>query len=88
LVQAEGKVEALCVIVATSVFDEEGIASEPMDWVLLRIKLGDPQGFEFLREKQVVKQSREGGEAVVAACHGGLFASNFFDSMAGIVAAA
>jgi hypothetical protein len=39
LVQAEGEVEALGVIVATSVFDGEGIASEPLDWVLLRVVL-------------------------------------------------
>jgi hypothetical protein len=55
---------------------------------LLRVVLGDPQGFEFLLEKQIAKPSREGGEAVVVACRGGLFASNFFNSTAGIVAAA
>jgi hypothetical protein len=88
LVQAEGKVEALCIIVSTSVFDGEGIASEPLDWILLRVVLGDPQGFEFLQEKQIAKPSREAGEAVVVACHGGLFASNLFNSTAGIVAAA
>jgi hypothetical protein len=47
LVQAEGKAE-VGVIVATSVFDGDGIASEPLDWVLLRVVLGDPQRFEFL----------------------------------------
>jgi hypothetical protein len=88
LVQAEGKVEALCIIVATSVFDGEGIASEPLDWILLCVILGDPQGFEFLREKQIAKPSREGGEAVVVSCHGGLFLSNFINSSAGIVVAA
>jgi hypothetical protein len=51
LVQVEGKVKALGVIVATSVFDGEGIASEPFDWVLLHIVLSDPQRFEFLWEK-------------------------------------
>jgi hypothetical protein len=51
LVQAEGKVEALSVIVATSVFDGEGVASEPLDWVLLHVVLSDPQRFEFLWEK-------------------------------------
>jgi hypothetical protein len=51
LVQAEGKVEALSVIVATSIFDGEGVASEPLDWVLLRVVLSDPQRFEFLWEK-------------------------------------
>jgi hypothetical protein len=43
LIQAEGKVEAICVIIATSVFDGEGIASEPLYWILLRVVLGDPQ---------------------------------------------
>jgi hypothetical protein len=75
LVQAEGKVEAVCVVVATSTFDGEGVASEPRYWILLRVVLGDPQGFEFLREKQIAKPSREGWEAVVVACSGGLFAS-------------
>jgi hypothetical protein len=88
LVQAKGKVEALCIIVATSIFDGEGVASEPLEWVLLRVILGDPQGFEFLRKKQIAKPSKEGGEAVVVACRGGLFASNFFNSTAGIVATA
>jgi hypothetical protein len=48
LVQIEGKVEALCIIVATSIFDREGVASEPLDWILLRIVLSDPQRLEFL----------------------------------------
>jgi hypothetical protein len=51
LVQAEGKVEALGVVVSTNVFDVEGVASEPLDWVLLRVVLSDPQRFEFLWEK-------------------------------------
>jgi hypothetical protein len=55
---------------------------------LLRVILGDPQGFEFLREKQIAKPSREGGEAIVVAYRGGLFASKFFNSSAGIIAAA
>jgi hypothetical protein len=87
LVQTEGKVEALCIIVATSVFDGEGVASKPLDWILLRVILGDPQGFQFLREQQIAKPSREGEETVVVTCGGGLFASNFFNSSAGIVAA-
>jgi hypothetical protein len=88
LVQTEREVEALRVVVATSIFDGEGITSEPLDWVLLRIVLGDPQRFEFPREKQIAKLSREGGEAVIFACRGGLVASNFFDFAAGIVATA
>jgi hypothetical protein len=51
LIQAEGKVEALRVVIATSVFDGEGVASEPLYCILLHIVLGDPQRFEFLREK-------------------------------------
>jgi hypothetical protein len=86
LVQAEGKVEALCVIIATNVFDGEGVASEPLYWILLRIILGDPQWFEFLWEKWIAKPCREGGEAVVLAC--GFVAPNFLDSATGIVAAA
>jgi hypothetical protein len=42
LIQVEGKVEALRVIIATSVFDGEGVASEPLYWILLRVALGDP----------------------------------------------
>jgi hypothetical protein len=83
-----GKVEALLIIVAANIFDGEGVASEPLDWVLLRIILSDPQRFEFLWEKQIAKPSREGGEAVIVACRGGLLASYFFNSAAGIVAAA
>jgi hypothetical protein len=88
LVQAEGEVEALRVIVATSVLDGEDVASEPLYWVLLRIVLGYPQRPEFLWEHQIAKSSREGGEVVVLACHGGFLASNFLDSATGIVAAA
>jgi hypothetical protein len=51
LVQTEGEVEALCIIVAATIFDGEGVASEPLDWVLLLILLNDPQRFEFLWEK-------------------------------------
>jgi hypothetical protein len=55
---------------------------------LLRVILSDPQRLEFLWEEQIAKSSREGGEAVVVACRGGLLASYFFNSAAGIVAAA
>jgi hypothetical protein len=51
LVQTEGEVEALGVVVATSILDGEGVAPEPLDGVLLRIVLGDPQRFEFVREE-------------------------------------
>jgi hypothetical protein len=88
LVQTEGEVEALRVIVATSIFNREGIASEPLGWILLRIVHGDSQRLEFLWEEQIAKSSREGGEAVVLACRGGFLASNFFNSAAGVVAVA
>jgi hypothetical protein len=88
LVQAEREVEALHVVVATSIFDGEGVASEPLDWVLLHIVLGDPQRFEFLWEKQIAEPSREGGEAVIFACRGGLLALNFFNYATSIVDAA
>jgi hypothetical protein len=70
LVQTEGEVEALGVVVATSVLDGEGVTPEPLDGVLLCIVLGDSQRFEFVREEQVAKSRREGGEAVVVACGG------------------
>jgi hypothetical protein len=87
LVQTEGEVEALRVVVATSIFDGEGVVSEPLDGVLLRIVLSDPQRFEFFWEEKITKSSGEGGEAVVIACHGGLLASYFFNSAASVVAA-
>jgi hypothetical protein len=55
LVQAEGEVEALGVAVAASVLDREGVSPEPLDGILLRIILGDPQRLELLGEKQVAK---------------------------------
>jgi hypothetical protein len=67
LVQVEGEVEALGVIVAASVLDGEGVAPEPLDRVLLRVVLGDSQRLEFLWEEEVTKSCREGGEAVVVA---------------------
>jgi hypothetical protein len=58
-----------------------------LDWILLRIVLGDPQRLEFLWEKKIAKSSREGGEAVIFAYRGGLLASDFFNYAASIVAA-
>jgi hypothetical protein len=55
LVQAEGEVEALSVVVAASILDGEGVAPEPLDGVLLRIVLGDPQKLELFGEEQVAK---------------------------------
>jgi hypothetical protein len=51
LVQAEGEVEALGVIVAASILDGEGVAPEPLNGVLLRVVLGDSQRLELVREK-------------------------------------
>jgi hypothetical protein len=51
LVQTERGVESLRVVVATSIFDGESVASEPLDWILLHIVLGDPQMLEFFWEK-------------------------------------
>jgi hypothetical protein len=87
LVQAEGDVEALGIIVAASVLDGEGIAPEPLDGILLRIVLGDPQRFEIFGEEKVVKPRGEGGEAVVVACGGGLLSPQLFDLLASVVAA-
>jgi hypothetical protein len=86
LVQAEGEVETLRVVVSTSILDGQGVAPKPLYWVLLRVVLGDPQRLEFLWEQQIAKLSREGGEAVVLAC--GFVLSNFLDSTTGIIAAA
>jgi hypothetical protein len=67
LVQAEGEVEALGVVVAASVLDGKGVAPEPLDGILLRVVLGDSQRLEFLWEEEVTKSRRESGEAVVVA---------------------
>jgi hypothetical protein len=48
LVQTEREVKALRVVVATSIFDGEDVASQPLYWILLRIVLCDPQRLEFL----------------------------------------
>jgi hypothetical protein len=48
LVQTEGKEEALDVVVATSIFDGQGVAPKPLNQVLLHVVLGDPRRFEFL----------------------------------------
>jgi hypothetical protein len=67
LVQAEGEVEALGVIVAASVLDGEGVGPEPLDMVLLRVVLGDSKRLEFLWKEVVMKSRGEDGEAVVVA---------------------
>jgi hypothetical protein len=86
LVQVEGEVEALGVIVAASILDGEGVAPEPLDGILLRVVLGDLQRFELVREELVAKPRREGGEAVVVACGGGLLPPQLFNLLAGVVA--
>jgi hypothetical protein len=48
LLQTEREVEALRIVVSTNILDGEGVASEPLYWILLRIVLGDPQRLEFL----------------------------------------
>jgi hypothetical protein len=35
-------VEALCIVVSTNIFNGQSIAFESLDWVLLRVTLGDP----------------------------------------------
>jgi hypothetical protein len=87
LVQAEGEVEALGGAVAASVLDREGIASEPLDGVLLRVILGDPQRLELVGEEQVAQSRCEGGEAVVVACGGQLLPPQLLNLLAGVVAA-
>jgi hypothetical protein len=67
LIEAEGEVEALGVVVAASVLDGEGVAPEPLDGILLRVVLGDSQRLEFLWEEEVTKSRREGGESAAVA---------------------
>jgi hypothetical protein len=55
LVQAEVEVEAFGIAVAASVLDGEGVASESLDGILLRVVLGDPQRLELVGEEQVAK---------------------------------
>jgi hypothetical protein len=51
LIQAEGEIEALRVVIATSVLDGEGVAPEPLYGVLLRVIPGNPQRLEFVWEE-------------------------------------
>jgi hypothetical protein len=67
LVQIEGEVETLGVVVASSVLYGEGVAPKPLHRILLRVVLGDSQRLEFLWEEEVTKSRGEGGEAVVVA---------------------
>jgi hypothetical protein len=65
LVQAEGEVEALGVVVSASVLDGEGVTPEPLEGILLRVVLVGSERLEFLLEEEVTKSCREGGEAVI-----------------------
>jgi hypothetical protein len=60
LVQAEGEVEALGVVVAASVLDGEGVAPEPLDGILLRVVLGDPQRYLSGRSKLRSRRKKAG----------------------------
>jgi hypothetical protein len=53
LVQTEGEVKALGVVVAAIVLDGEGVAPEPLDGVLLCVVLGDPQRLELVGDEKV-----------------------------------
>jgi hypothetical protein len=54
---------------------------------LLRVVLGDPERFEFLREEQITKSCRVGGEAIAIADFSGLLGvADIVDAVAGIVA--
>jgi hypothetical protein len=53
---------------------------------LLRVVLGDLERLEFLWEKQVAKSSGEGGEVIAVTFFRSLFATNLFNSVAGVVA--
>jgi hypothetical protein len=67
LVQTEGEVKSLGCVVASSVLDGEGVASEPLHGVLLRVVLADSQRLKFLWEEELTKSRREGRKAVVVA---------------------
>jgi hypothetical protein len=88
LVQTKEEEEAFCVIVATNIFGGQGIAPEPLNWVLLCVILGDPEKFEFLRKEQVAKSCRVGREVVAVTDFGSLVgAAHLVDPVACIVAA-
>jgi hypothetical protein len=79
--------EALGVVVATSIFDGQGITPKPLYWVLLLVILRDSERFEFLRKKQVAKSCRIGGEAVAVSCFSGHFIEDLVDPVESVVAA-
>jgi hypothetical protein len=78
------EIEALRVVVPTCIFNGQGISPEPLNWVLLRVVLGDSERLEFLGEKQIAKSCRVGGEAF--ADFGSLLGvADLVDPMVGIV---
>jgi hypothetical protein len=67
-------------------FDGQGIAPEPLNWVLFCVVLGDLERFEFLRKQQITKSCRICGEALVVVDFGNLLsAADIIDPVAGIV---
>jgi hypothetical protein len=62
LVQAEGEVEALGVVVAASVLDGEGIEPEPLDGILLRVVLGDSQRLNFSGRRRLRSRAKKAGK--------------------------
>jgi hypothetical protein len=54
---------------------------------LLRVVLGDPEGFELLGKKQIAKSCGVGRKAVAVACLSSLFATDLLNPVAGIVVA-
>jgi hypothetical protein len=62
LVQTEREVEALRVVVATSVLDGEGVPSEPLYWILLRIILGNPRGLNFSGRSRLRSRAEKVGK--------------------------
>jgi hypothetical protein len=86
LVQTEGEVETLRVVVPTIIFNGQGISPEPVNWVLLHVVLGDSERPQFLGEKQIAKSWRVGREAFTN--FGSLLSvADLVDPMVGIVAA-
>jgi hypothetical protein len=63
LVQTEGKVEGPGVVVATSVFDGEGVASEPLDWVLLASYIVIPSGLNFSGISRLLSREEKVGKS-------------------------
>jgi hypothetical protein len=88
MVQRKWEAEALRVVIATSVFNGQGITPKPLNWVLLCVVLGDPERFEFLGKEQITKSCRVGGEAITVADFSSLLsATDLIDLVVGVVAA-